>query len=98
MTIEMCNALKREMEDAKNIEDRDRRHEAIMMVLGHQNEAIIDCQTKMSERVKMLVAEREKIANMGLGIKIGIVAAVAFVAIGGPVVAMKICQLTGMVR
>lgn len=56
MTIEMQNALERELKDAKAIEDRARRAEALQTVQGHMLSALIDCQRKTADRVKELVA------------------------------------------
>ena len=59
MTIEMQEALKRELDDAKAIEDVARRHEALETVLCHELSALIDCQRKTAERVKDLVARAD---------------------------------------
>lgn len=59
MTVEMQNALQRELDDAKAIEDPERRHEAIEMVQSHMLAALIDCQRKTAERVKELVSKAE---------------------------------------
>lgn len=59
MTIEMQNALERELADAKAIEDGARRHEALETVLCHELAALIDCQRKTAERVKDLVARAD---------------------------------------
>lgn len=59
MTIEMQDALNRELEDAKSIRDADRRREAMETVQGHMLAALIDCQRKTSDRVKDLVARAD---------------------------------------
>lgn len=60
MTQEMQDALERELNDAKSIEDPTRRHEAIEMVQSHMLVALIDCQRKTAERVKEIVAKTEE--------------------------------------
>lgn len=60
MTKEMQEALERELNDAKSIEDQARRHEAIEMVQSHMLAALIDCQRKTAERVKELVARSDE--------------------------------------
>ena len=56
MTAEMQDTLRRELADAKAIEDEDRRRDAMMTVQSHMLEALIDCQKKTADRVKELVA------------------------------------------
>ena len=56
MTAEMQDTLRRELADAKEIEDEDRRRDAMMTVQSHMLEALIDCQKKTADRVKDLVA------------------------------------------
>ena len=60
MTKEMQDALERELNDAKSIENPERRHEAIEMVQSHMLAALIDCQRKTAERVKELVARSDE--------------------------------------
>lgn len=69
MTQEMQNALERELNDAKSIEDPARRHEAIETVQSHMLVALIDCQRKTAERVKELVAKKEETKNKIEGAK-----------------------------
>lgn len=69
MTQEMQNALERELNDAKSIEDTARRHEAIETVQSHMLVALIDCQRKTAERVKELVATKEETKNKIEGAK-----------------------------
>ena len=69
MTKEMQDALERELNDAKSIEDPARRHEAIEMVQSHMLAALIDCQRKTAERVKELVANKEETKNKIEGAK-----------------------------
>lgn len=69
MTQEMQNALERELNDAKSIEDPARRHEAIETVQSHMLVALIDCQRKTAERVKELVANKEETKNKIEGAK-----------------------------
>lgn len=69
MTQEMQDALERELNDAKSIEDPARRHEAIEMVQSHMLAALIDCQRKTAERVKELVANKEETKNKIEGAK-----------------------------
>ena len=65
----MQNALERELNDAKSIEDPARRHEAIETVQSHMLVALIDCQRKTAERVKELVANKEETKNKIEGAK-----------------------------
>lgn len=69
MTKEMQDALERELNDAKSIEDPARRHEAIETVQSHMLVALIDCQRKTAERVKELVANKEETKNKIEGAK-----------------------------
>lgn len=70
MTIEMQHALERELNDAKSIEDTERRHEAIEMVQSHMLSALIDCQRKTAERVKDLVSRAEEAKHKLQGAKV----------------------------
>ena len=45
------------MNDALRIDDDNRKHDAILTVLVHQNDALIECQRKTADRVKGLVQE-----------------------------------------
>ncbi len=65
MTAEMQDTLRRELADAKQIEDEDRRRDAMMTVQSHMLEALIDCQKKTADRVKSL-AERATAAEYRL--------------------------------
>lgn len=69
MTKEMQDALERELNDAKGIEDPERRHEAIEMVQSHMLAALIDCQRKTAERVKDLVARADETRHKVQGAK-----------------------------
>lgn len=69
MSPEMQQALERELNDAKAIDDTDRRHEAIEMVQSHMLAALVDCQLKTAERVKQLVANVEARRNRIVGAK-----------------------------
>lgn len=69
MTEELKRALEIQMQDALKINDSGRRHDAILTVLVHQNNALIDCQLKTAERVKMLVNERENVKERVKGAK-----------------------------
>lgn len=69
MTKEMQDALERELNDAKSIEDPVRRHEAIEMVQSHMLAALIDCQRKTAERVKELVSRTDEAKNKIEGAK-----------------------------
>ncbi len=59
MTKEMQDALERELNDAKAVEDLARRHEAIEMVQSHMLAALLDCQRKTADRVKDLIARAD---------------------------------------
>lgn len=69
MTVEMQHTLEREMEDARKIADPARRLDAMLTVLVHQNQALVDCQLKTAERVKQLVANAEAKRNRIAGAK-----------------------------
>ena len=69
MTLEMQEALKRELADAKAIPDAARRHEALETVLCHELAALIDCQRKTAERVKELVARADGARQRVMGAK-----------------------------
>lgn len=69
MTPEMQQALERELNDAKAIDDAARRHEALEMVQSHMLAALVDCQLKTAERVKQLVARAEAKRNRIAGAK-----------------------------
>ena len=69
MSPEMQQALERELNDAKAIDDTDRRHEALEMVQSHMLAALVDCQLKTAERVKQLVARAEAKRNRIAGAK-----------------------------
>lgn len=69
MTEELQHSLQIEMKDALRIEDTDRRHDAILTVLVHQNDALIDCQRKTADRVKGLVQERDGVKERVKGAK-----------------------------
>lgn len=96
MTLEMQEHLKREMADALAIEDESRRHDAMLTVLVLQNDALIDCQRKTSDRVKGIVAEKEADKNKKLGAKWAFGVVVSIVSVVGPVVAIKICKVIGI--
>lgn len=57
------------MKDALSIEDTECRHDAILTVLVHQNDALIDCQRKTADRVKGLVQERDGVKERVKGAK-----------------------------
>ena len=69
MTKEMQDALERELNDAKTIEDLARRHNAIEMVQSHMLAALLDCQLKTADRVKKLVASADANRNRIVGAK-----------------------------
>ena len=82
MTIEMQDALNREPEDAKAINDADLRREAMETVHGHMLSALIDCQRKTSDRVKDLVA-RADVARQRLKGAQAMLAALRYLAAAG---------------
>ena len=57
MTAEMQSALTRELEDAQDIADPERRRDAVQTVQSHMLAALIDCQRKTADRVKEIVNE-----------------------------------------
>ena len=89
MTLEMQQALERELNDAKAINDTDRRREAIEMVQSHMLAALVDCQLKTAERVKQLVANAEARRNRIAGAKALWAALRYLAAMGGTGVIVK---------
>jgi len=89
MTLEMQNALQRELDDAKSIENPERRHEAIEMVQSHMLAALIDCQRKTAERVKELVATAEAARHKLQGANLLWTALRYIVAMGGGAAVVK---------
>jgi len=57
MTLEMQEMLEREMEDALAIDDATRRQDAMLVVLAHHTRALVDCQRKTSDRVKVIYTD-----------------------------------------
>ena len=57
MTAEMQSALQRELEDAQDIADPERRRDAVQTVQSHMLAALIDCQKKTADRVKQIVED-----------------------------------------
>lgn len=96
MTIEMQQTLEREMDDALAIEDAERRHDAMLTVLAHQNRSLIDCQRKTADRVKAMIAKDEAEMNQKKGAKWAVGGIVGIASVAGPVVAMKICKAIGL--
>lgn len=90
MTIEMQNALERELADAKAIGDVARRHEAMETVLCHELAALIDCQRKTAERVKDLVARAEGARQRVRGAQAMLAVLRYVAAIGGGAAVMKL--------
>ena len=89
MSPEMQQALERELNDAKAIDDTDRRHEALEMVQSHMLAALVDCQLKTAERVKQLVANAEARRNRIAGAKTLWVMLRYLAAMGGTGVVVK---------
>lgn len=58
--------------------------------------AIVDCQLKTSERVKGLVAEKEKDKSFWSGAKWVAGLMQLFVASGGLIIAIKFCKFVGI--
>lgn len=58
--------------------------------------ALVDCQHKTSDRVKQLVAEKEADKNKRIGAKIALATVVGVASVVGPVVAIKICKVVGV--
>jgi len=94
MTIEMQHALERELQDAKTIENPERRHEAIEMVQSHMLAALIDCQRKTAERVKELIATAESARHKIAGAKILWAILRYVVSFGGGAALVKILSAT----
>jgi hypothetical protein len=89
MTEELQHSLEMEMKDALRIEDAEHRHDAILTVLVHQNEALIDCQRKTADRVKTLVQERESVKERVKGAKLLIDALKLIASAGGTAAIIK---------
>ena len=93
MTIEMQNALERELADAKAIEDGARRHEALETVLCHELAALIDCQRKTAERVKDLVARADGARQRVKGAQAMLAALRYIAAMGGGAAVVKLLAM-----
>lgn len=89
MTQELKHALEIQMQDALKINDTGQRHDAILTVLVHQNNALIDCQLKTAERVKMLVQERDSVKERVKGAKFLIDALKLIAQAGGTAAIIK---------
>lgn len=94
MTIEMQEALKRELDDAKAIEDGARRHEALETVLCHELAALIDCQRKTAERVKDLVARADGARQRVKGAQALLAVLRYIAAMGGGAAVVKLLAAT----
>ena len=90
MTVEMQEALNRELEDAKAIKDADRRREAMETVQGHMLAALIDCQRKTAERVKDLVARADSASQRVKGAQAILAILRYVVAMGGGAAIVKL--------
>lgn len=82
MTEELQHSLEIEMKDALRIEETEHRHDAILTVLVHQNDALIDCQRKTADRVKGLVQERDSVKERVKGARF-IIAILKLIASAG---------------
>jgi len=60
------------------------------------NIALVDCQRKTSERVKILVSESEAQKNKLAGAKLVAAIARGALAIGGPTAAIAFCKYVGI--
>lgn len=58
--------------------------------------AVVDCQFKTSERVKKLVEDKEAEKNRKIGAKIAVASIVGLASVVGPVIAIKICKVVGV--
>ncbi len=92
MTIEMQNTLTRELKDAKEIDDEERRREAMMTVQSHMLEALIDCQRKTAERVKELVAAKSAAECRLEGMQLAWRVIRYVVAMGGGALIVKLAE------
>ena len=92
MTEELQHSLEIEMRDALSIEDKDSRHDAILTVLCHQNDALIDCQRKTSDRVKKIVRERDSFKDRVKGAKFMIELLKLIASAGGTAAIIKFIE------
>lgn len=58
--------------------------------------ALVDCQHKTSDRVKALIADKEAAHNRRVGARIALGAAIGLASVCGPVVAIKLCKILGV--
>lgn len=89
MTEELQHSLEIEMKDALRIEDAEHRHDAILTVLVHQNDALIDCQRKTADRVKQIIKERDSVKERVKGAKFMIEVLKLIASAGGTAAIIK---------
>lgn len=86
----MQEALERELNDAKAIEDPARRADAMQTVQSHMLASLIDCQRKTADRVKELVANATAVKHKVEGAQMLWTLLRYIVAIGGGAGLMKL--------
>lgn len=58
--------------------------------------AVVDCQFRTSERVKALIAEKEKDKSFWSGAKWAAGLVQLFITSGGAIIAIKVCKVVGI--
>ena len=85
----LADTLKANLKSATTPESRQQAQTLAMI-------AVVDCQFKTSERVKELVAEKEKDKSFWNGAKWAAGLVQLFITSGGAIIAIKVCKLTGI--
>ena len=92
MTLEQQEYINRELDDAIASEDTSR----VNVAQCHALKALCDCQRKTSERVKKIEVAHDRRAHERKGAKLMLGAVAALASVVGPVAAIKICKLLGI--
>lgn len=85
----LADTLKANLKSATTPESRQQAQTLAMI-------AVVDCQFKTSERVKKLVEDKEAETNRKIGAKIAVASIVGLASVVGPVIAIKICKVVGV--
>lgn len=85
----LADTLKANLKSAATSEARQQAQTLAMI-------AVVDCQFKTSERVKKLVEDKEAEKNRKIGAKIAVASIVGLASVVGPVIAIKICKVVGV--
>ena len=92
MTLEQQEYINRELDDAIATGDAMRVNAAQC----HALKALCDCQRKTSDRVKKMEIEDDRKAHERKGAKWAVTALASIASVVGPVAAIKICKMIGI--